>query len=133
MFNVDISRIKWNSFIKTFLPIIFITLIVLFSFLLDPDKITTRLGMAGSSLVAAVMFHISISSQVPPVGYLTFADKVMLLTYLVLLASFIINIALLELQEQKKAELVERIHRRTEYFMFIIVPAIYLLFFIFFR
>ncbi|HIH05582.1 TPA: hypothetical protein HA372_04640 [Candidatus Woesearchaeota archaeon] len=133
VFNVDISRIKWNSFIKTFLPIIFITLIVLFSFLLDPDKITTRLGMAGSSLVAAVMFHISISSQVPPVGYLTFADKVMLLTYLVLLASFIINIALLELQEQKKAELVERIHRRTEYSMFIIVPAIYLLFFIFFR
>lgn len=132
VFNINISRIALNAFIKTFLPVFFILLVVLFSFLLDPDKIATRLGMAGSSLVASVMFHISISNQIPPVGYLTFADKFMILTYFILLLSFVLNITMLELQEKKKVELVEKIHRRTEYTMFIIVPLLYLLLFILF-
>ncbi len=132
VFTIDISRIVWNSFLKTFLPVIFIVLVVLFSFLLDPDKISQRLTMAGSSLVASVMFHISITNQIPPLGYLTFADKFMILTYFVLLATFIINMVLLELLEQKKQDLVERVHRATEYSMFIAVPLLYVLLFIFF-
>ncbi|HLC57497.1 MAG TPA: hypothetical protein VJH95_02915 [Candidatus Nanoarchaeia archaeon] len=132
VFEVNISRIVFNSFMKTFLPVFFILLVVLFSFVLDPDKITTRLGMAGSGLVAAVMFHISISNQIPPVGYLTFADKFMVLTYFILLGTFIINIVLLELLERKNTELVERIHRRTEYAVFVVVPLLYLLLFLFF-
>jgi len=129
IFAVNISRIALSSFFKTFLPIFFIVLVVVFSFILDPDKITTRLGMAGSSLVAAVMFHVSINNQIPPVGYLTFADKVMVLTYFVLLSCFVINIALLELMEKKKDHLVEKLHRRTEYLMFIIVPLLYVILF----
>jgi hypothetical protein len=132
VFSVNISRIFLSSFLKTFLPVFFILTVVLFSFVLDPDKITTRLGMAGSSLVASVMFHISIANQIPPVGYLTFADKFMGLTYLILLISFIINISLLELQEKKKTGLVERLHRSTEYTMFLIAPALYILLFAFF-
>lgn len=132
VFSIGISRIAFNSFLKTFLPVFFILLVVLFSFVLDPDKITTRLGMAGSSLVASVMFHISIANQIPPVGYLTFADKFMGLTYFVLLASFAINILLLEFHERKKSELVEKIHRSTEYTMFLAVPLLYAALFVFF-
>ena len=132
VFSIDIERIKLNAFMKTFMPVFFILLVVLFSFILDPDKITTRLGMAGSSLVASVMFHISISNQIPPVGYLTFADKFMVLTYAILLATFIINVFMLEMQERKNAELVERVHRKTEYSVFIIVPLLYLLLFLIF-
>ncbi len=132
MFTISISRIALNSFMKTFLPVFFIMLVVLFSFILDPDKITTRLGMAGSSLVATVMFHISISNQIPPVGYLTFADKFMVLTYFILFAIFAINILLLEMLERKENELVERIHRKTEYSVFIIIPLLYVLLFLIF-
>ncbi len=132
VFNIDISRIVLNSFMKTFLPVFFIMLIVLFSFILDPDKITTRLGMAGSALVASVMFHISITNQIPPVGYLTFADKIMTLTYFILLATFTLNIILLDLQEKKKEKIVEKIHRNTEYTMFILVPILYIILFLFF-
>jgi hypothetical protein len=130
VFAVDISRIAFNSFMKTFLPVFFIVLIMLFSFVMDPDKITTRIAMAGSALIGAVMFHISISNQIPPVGYLTFADKFMILTYFVILLTFIMNIILLEYAERKKQELVHKIHTRTEYAVFIIVPLLYLLFFL---
>jgi len=131
-FNINISRIALNSFMKTFLPVIFIVLVVVFSFFIDPDKVATRLAMAGSSLVASVMFHVSISNQIPPVGYLTFADKFMVLTYFVLLSSFIINILLLEFNELKKGNLVKKIHQSTEYSMLWIVPLLYIMLFLFF-
>jgi len=106
-------------------------LIVMFSFIMDTDKIATRLTITTSSLVASVMFHISVANQIPPVGYLTSADKFMVLTYFIFLLSAIMNIVILEYIERKKASLAERIHRRTEYSVFIIVPIIYILFFLF--
>ncbi|MBS3140895.1 hypothetical protein J4405_01975 [Candidatus Woesearchaeota archaeon] len=131
VFTIDISRPSINAFFKTFLPVIFIVLIALLSFFLDPDKITTRLGMVGSALVASVMFHVSITNQIPPVGYLTFADKFMILTYFVLLASFILNVLMLDLLERKKNELVDKIHKVTEYSMIFIVVILYALLLIF--
>jgi len=131
-FTITLSRIALNSFIKTFLPVIFIVLIVMFSFLIDLDKIPIRLGVVGSSLIGAVMFHVSITNQIPPIGYLTFADKFMLLSYLIILYAFILNALLLELQERGKGELAQRIHSFTEYAAFYTVPFIYVAFFLLF-
>ncbi len=131
-FTIPISRILFNSIIKTFLPIIFIILVMLSSFALDPDKITTRLAMVGSALVASVMFHVSLANQIPPVSYLTFTDKFMILTYFVMLMSFVFNVTLLELHERKNDALVMKIHRMTEFSMFLVVPVLYALLFIIF-
>ncbi|MEM3074751.1 MAG: hypothetical protein QW727_02300 [Candidatus Pacearchaeota archaeon] len=132
VFEVPISRLLVNAIFKTFLPIIFIILVMLSSFVLDPDKITTRLAMVGSALVASVMFHVSLANQIPPLGYLTFIDKFMVMTYFVILLSFIFNVFLLELHERKKDEVVKKLHRITEYIMFIIIPLLYLCLFVFF-
>lgn len=129
--TIPISRVLINSIIKTFLPISFIILVMLSSFVLDPDKITTRLAMVGSALVASVMFHVSLANQVPPVSYLTFADKFMILSYFVILLSFVLNVSLLELHERKQEDLVKKIHRWTEFTMFIVVPLAYALLFMF--
>lgn len=132
VFEVPISRIKINSIFKTFLPITFIIFVMLSSFVLDPDKITTRLAMVGSALVASVMFHVSLANQLPPVGYLTFIDKFMVLTYFVILLSFVFNVFLLELHEEKREALVKKLHHYTEFTMFLLVPLLYVLLFIFF-
>jgi hypothetical protein len=131
VFTIPIERIKVNSILKTFLPILFIVTVMLSSFFLDPDKITTRLGMVGSALVASVMFHISITNQIPPVGYLTFADKFMVMTYFIVLLSFSMNVFMLELHERKKEKLLAKIHKYTEFSMFWVAAALYLLLFIF--
>lgn len=132
VFEVPISRITINAIFKTFLPITFIVLIMLSSFVLDPDKITTRLTMVGSALVASVMFHVSIANQIPPVGYLTFIDKFMVLTYFITLLSFVFNVFLMELYEEKKEKVVQKLHRSTEFTMFIVVPILYFLLFVLF-
>ena len=85
--------------------------------------------MVGSSLVASVMFHVSLTNQIPPVGYLTIADKFMMLTYFVVLLSFGLNVALMQLSELKRQTVVERVHRLTEYSMFVVVPLLYIILF----
>ncbi len=128
VFTLNISRIPLSAFFKTFVPILIIVTIVMVSFMIDPDKITQRLTIATSSLVAAVMFHVSISNQIPPVGYLTIADKFMLLTYFLLLIAVIINVTILEFVERKKQEHAERMHRILEKSVFFVTPIIYIIF-----
>jgi len=126
VFTVDIVRTKFNAFLKTFLPVIFIMLVVMSSFILGPDKAATRLAMVSSGLVACVMFHLSITNSIPPVGYLTFADKFMVLTYFILLGSFFLNARLMVLLDKKKDETTaHRLHRATEGTVFVVVPLLY--------
>ncbi|MFZ5955493.1 MAG: hypothetical protein ACOYT4_03630 [Nanoarchaeota archaeon] len=130
--TVPISRLITSSIFKSFLPITFIILVMLSSFILGPHELTTRLAMVGSALVASVMFHVSLAGQIPPVGYLTFIDKFMVVTYFVVLMSFVFDVYLLELQEKKKIELVQKLHSYAKLTMFIIVPILYLILFLFF-
>ncbi|HOX05414.1 MAG TPA: hypothetical protein PK280_03350 [Planctomycetota bacterium] len=125
VFSVGIERIRMNSFLKTFLPVLFLMLIMISSFILNPEQIVTRLATISSSLVASAMFHISIASQIPPVGYLTFADKFMMLTYFILLVSFFLNIGIFVLQGREKKEPAQRLHRLSEKLVFVGVPVLY--------
>jgi hypothetical protein len=133
IYTVDIGRIKMNSFLKTFMPVLFLMLIVMSSFILNPDQITTRLGAISSALVASAMFHISIANQIPPVGYLTFADKFMVLTYFILLSCFFMSLMVFVLQNRKEEERAKRIHRFTEKLTLIGMPVLYLALFLFVR
>jgi len=132
IFTIPISKIIMNSTIKTILPVVFIIIVMLSSFVLDIDKLTTRIAMVSSALVASVMFHVSLANQIPPLSYLTFMDKFMVLTYFVILVSFTINISIMELTKKEKTAMAEKIHHRTEYTMLIVVPILYILLFWFF-
>jgi hypothetical protein len=133
VYTVNIGRMKLNSFLKTFLPVLFLMLIVMSSFILNPNQITTRLAAISSALVASAMFHISIAGQIPPVGYLTFADKFMVLTYFVLLACFFMSLYVFILQERKDEQKARRIHKFTETLAFFGMPVLYLALFLFVR
>lgn len=132
--TVNISRIRLNAFMKTFIPVIFLMLIVLSSFILNPEQVTTRLGAISSALVASAMFHISISNQIPPSGYLSFADIFMILTYLILLCCFCLSIAVYILQHKSDVGKLtaKKMNRMSEYLVFIGMPTLYICLFILF-
>jgi hypothetical protein len=131
---VDIARIPMNSFLKTFMPVLIMMLLVMTSFILDPDKVTTRLAAVSSALLASVMFHVSISGQIPPVGYLTFADKFMVLTYLILLACFCLSLGVYILQGKPGKQAQElKLHHFTEVIVFVGLPVLYVGMFLFVR
>ncbi len=132
VFSMDLEKPRMNSFAKTFLPILFIVLITLLSFLMDVDKTGTRIGIASGALTASVLFHISIANQLPAITYLTYADKIMILTYGFLLFSLIVAVGFSELVENGKKELAERIHKKLQYNIFWIIPLIYFIAFLLF-
>lgn len=133
VFSVRIRRILFNSFLKTFLPALFMMLIVMSSFVLNPEQVPTRLAAISSTLIATAMFHVSISNQIPPVGYLTFADKFMVLTYFILLACFFLSLHVFVLQGRKEEARAKKISRITERIVFVGAPTLYALLFLFVR
>jgi hypothetical protein len=130
VFNMNLQRETVSSVLKIFIPVMFIMLLNFFAHFPDPDKIATRLMLHSSFLVATVMFHVAIGNQLPPVGYLTVADKFMFAAYLPLAFSLFTAILVLEFTEEKKVKLARRIHKLSgiaSFLLWIIGLAIVLL------
>ena len=132
IFEVDLTRYR-DAAVFLFLPLFFIVFIILFTFLLDINKLELRLGIVSSALIATIMYQLAISAKLPPaVGYLLLSDKVMLLTYIILLVSFILNIYMLKLVQAKKVKSAQKWFDRTKYSMILITIALYVLLFVLF-
>eukprot|EP01061_Rhynchopus_euleeides_P011751 TRINITY_DN21313_c0_g1_i1.p1 TRINITY_DN21313_c0_g1~~TRINITY_DN21313_c0_g1_i1.p1 ORF type:complete len:589 (+),score=142.75 TRINITY_DN21313_c0_g1_i1:48-1769(+) len=80
-FALQFVRPSLPSFLKTFCPPIFITTVNQGVWFLYPKVYETRLGVCGSSLVSAVMYHASLLSSTPEHTTLTWADRFMMVVY----------------------------------------------------
>ncbi len=129
-FGIEIRRVATTSIIKSFLPVIFMVIVALLSLLLQADKVTTRLSLDASTLIAAVMFHVNLTSSIPPVGYLTFADKFMMITYVILIAILASGVLLLRHSDMKDQASAEKIYKAALYYMPILTVVAYLVLFI---
>ena len=131
-FAVNIRRIFLASVMKTFLPVLFIVIVGLLALLIEErDKLWTRIGINTSALLAAVMFHLNVTSSIPPVGYLTFADKFMLITYVVLVLSLLSTILMMMHAKHNDAALEKKIYGISLYGVPLLTLAGYaLLFFV---
>lgn len=89
--GIEIVREKTSTAIKTFLPPVIFCIVSGLSFFFRPDKIAQRLGLGTSMLISAVMFHISQTSSLPPLGSLILIDKIMISTYTFLASSLIVT------------------------------------------
>ena len=126
VFGLRIQRVTLNAVIKSFLPIACMLLVGFLSLLLTPDKVTTRLSLNISTLLGAVMFHVNLTSSIPPVGYLTLADRVMIATYLSLVLILLSGVAILRWSERedKKAWVTRIYHQALG-----VIPVLALLFY----
>jgi len=110
-FNIGIKRIFLAAILKTFLPVIFIVIVGLLALLIEEHgNIWTRIGINTSALIAAVMFHLNVTSSIPPVGYLTFADKFMMVTYVSLVLGLLSSILMMMHAKAKDETLEKKIY-----------------------
>lgn len=84
-FSMFVERPRLAGFLKGILPAFIIVCCNFLALFMGIDHISQRIGIATSTLIAAVVFHLNLTSSLPPLGYVTFADMFMLLNYLVLL------------------------------------------------
>lgn len=114
-----LERDWFGAFMKTVFAAIVIVLIGMLSYLMKADATSERLALVSSTLVAIVLYHISLVSEVPATGYLTFIDKFMIWTYLTVFLSLVISVTMMVLVNAGKQEMAERLHARTRW----LVPA----------
>jgi hypothetical protein len=120
VYKIDIARLLFISSLKTFLPVLCFLLISFVSLLVTLEKLDSRVGMNTAMLIASVMFHLSIGSQLPPAGYLTIADKVMIATYMTIGVNLLLSVLMMRLMQMKKDEVAKQMREQS----FKFVPAL---------
>jgi len=94
---------------RIFLPILIIIFMSWLTFSLkDYEK---RSDMAGANLLLFIAFNFTIASDLPRLGYLTFMDMVIAISFAIASLVFAYNMYLRWLQSKDKTALVERLDR----------------------
>ncbi len=89
------------------------------SLVLKPNKIIERLTLNAGALTGAVLFHLNMTSSLPPLGYLTFTDRFMIVNYLALAFALVSTLVALVYVDKKQTEKAERVHNIA----LVIVPS----------
>lgn len=84
-FTIQIERPWLAGILKGILPALIIMCCNFLALFIRIDHISQRLGIATSTLVASVVFHLNLTASLPPLGYITFADMFMFINYVCLL------------------------------------------------
>jgi hypothetical protein len=123
VYKIEVGRLMFISSMKTFLPVLCFMLISFVSLLVTLEKLDSRVGMNTAMLIASVMFHLSIGSQLPPVGYLTVADKVMVATYVTIGINLLISVLMMRQMQLKRDDVARKMREQS----FKLVPGLAML------
>jgi hypothetical protein len=109
--SITLSRPFWSSILKL-LPAIAIMFACLIAFVMTPSIADRRIVLVTSSLIASVLFHANLASGVPQVPYLTFADRFMVINYLIIAASLAI-VGLMLVWNEKQPDKANKLQQLT--------------------
>jgi len=119
-FAIKINHSWSSSFMKGLFAAIVIVGAGMLSFLLKENEARDRITLSSSTLASAIFYHMTLTASVPPVGYLTYADRFMILNYIFIATQLIVAITLFLMQrpeydtpEQKKV--AKQIHTTTRW------------------
>lgn len=102
--DLNVGRPFFSSLIKNVLPITVVTIISLLTFVIHPKNFGQRIGLAVSTLMAASAIHLSLLNALPPTGYLTLADRMMLIVYIIFLFNLAASVYIMRLVDKSKTD-----------------------------
>jgi len=116
-----VERSPYGQFLKNIFPVILITSFCLVSFWLPQDYIT-KIELNAIFLVTLVFFIQVVMESVPPTGYLTIFDKIMLISYSVMAISILSPAIQLRMDAVHKDDvMIKKVNRYSLYAIAIIV------------
>lgn len=81
-FSIDVQRPFLAGFFKVVLPGLAILLIGSLGLVVGPDERMKRFDLFNAAFLGTVLFQLSLLSSLPPLSYLTFADRFLLINLL---------------------------------------------------
>jgi ABC-type transport system substrate-binding protein len=113
-YQVRLTRPIVPVILKLFLPLGIIMLVALASLFVAPDQIEARSAMGVTSLLSCFAFQFTVSDSLPAVAYLTLADSLFILGYIVsttVVVETIVSYALAHKGKHQIALWVDRVMR----------------------
>ncbi|MEM0216116.1 MAG: hypothetical protein QW612_01025 [Candidatus Bathyarchaeia archaeon] len=124
IFSIQIKRPTLSSFVKSVLPVTVITTISLLTFLISPQNFGQRIGLGVTTLMSATTFHLALLSGIPPVGYLTLADKMMISIYVIFLYNLSVSVYIMKLVDMKKIGEAQKFNGKAAKFLPALIAAL---------
>ncbi|MEM3008214.1 MAG: hypothetical protein QXW37_07955 [Candidatus Nitrosotenuis sp.] len=125
VFSMTIERHFLSSFLKTIFPVIIITTIAMLAFWMSPTNFAPRIGLGASTLLAAVAAHLNAANQLPPIGYLTLFDKIMIIAYALFLNNLLSMVIQMRFIDHDKKDEAVKINARMRRLMPAIIVIIF--------
>jgi hypothetical protein len=119
-FAIRIFHPWHSSFMKGLFAAIVIVGAGMLSFLLKENEARDRITLTSSTLASAIFYHMTLTASVPPVGYLTYADRFMILQYIFIATQLFVAIMLFLMQRPdndtpENKRLSKQIHTTTRW------------------
>ena len=114
VFSFEGKRLVHHHVVKTLIPLTLIVMMSWVVFWIDPELAANRLGLAVTTVLTLIAYHIAMSRQIPKIPYLTDMDKFLLLTTLLVfiaLIEVVISTSLFNTDRQALANKVDRTSR----------------------
>jgi len=113
VFSFTLARYTLSTVLKSILPIAVISTIALLTFFIAPKNFAQRIGIGVTTLLAGVAAHLNLTNQLPQIGYLTFADKIMIIAYSIFLYGLITTTLVIRALDKEKGEYANYINKRA--------------------
>lgn len=129
IFPMTIERNRVASFIKTFVPLIFMMLISFLALFLDATNVLpNRLAILSGMLIACVMFHISCMSSIPQMGhYLNLTDKIFICSYGSIFFNVLLTVIVINQRDRKQEEKERKTTRLAKWLLPAVTLASYVI------
>jgi len=121
-FTIHIYHSPFSSFMKGLFAAIVIVFVGMLSFLMKPEAAVDRIELTSATLASAIFYHLTLTASIPPVGYLTYGDRFMILQYIFITIALGVAVSLFLLQpgegdeaDEEKQALIDQIHGMTRW------------------
>jgi len=126
-YSLTIYRIRFAATMKVLFPLTIMLTISFLALFVGVGAAANRLTILTGVLLAACMFHLNTSSALPPIGYLTMADKIFFSSYVSILMNLIMTVVMLKGNEKKNEELIKSSYNAALIFVPIVTITLWVL------
>lgn len=106
----------WGPYlVRMLLPLLVILLSSFVPLYLSPGYADARIGISITSLLSTVALHLTVSSDLPHVGYIRLIDKVYNLSYVIIFATLVETVVAIRMRDagqEERARGLDRVTRR---------------------
>ena len=129
-YNFLVERHYFSYFLKLIIPLFIIVVLSYLVFFIPSSQLEVASSLTVTALIAAVAFQITISDDIPTVGYTTSCDLIFYLSYTTIMIAMIQTIYTYNLEKKgnmKLSQIIEKIGRWALPIFYVLILCIIVL------